>query len=52
MGKRDRRNEAPITEVIPIYMDKDGRMRVTGTRVLLELILHAHHQGGTPEHIV
>ena len=27
-------------------------MRVTGTRVLLDLIVHAYHQGETPEHIV
>jgi uncharacterized protein (DUF433 family) len=44
--------DAPITEVIPIYTDQDGRMRVTGTRVLLDLIVHAYHQGETPEHIV
>ena len=42
----------PITEVIPIYSDKDGRMRVSGTRVLLDLIVHAYYQGETPEHIV
>lgn len=44
--------DAPITEVIPIYTDQDGRMRVTGTRVLLDLIVYAYHQGETPEHIV
>ncbi len=44
--------DAPITEVIPIYTDADGRMRVTGTRVLLDLIVHAYHSGATPEHIV
>lgn len=43
---------APITEVIPIYTDQDGRMRVSGTRVLLDLIVHAYHQGETPEHII
>lgn len=42
----------PITEVIPIYTDQDGRMRVSGTRVLLDLIVHAYHQGETPEHII
>lgn len=43
---------APIIEEIPIYTDQDGRMRVSGTRVLLDLIVHAYHQGETPEHII
>jgi uncharacterized protein (DUF433 family) len=41
-----------ISEVIPIYTDPDGRMRVTGTRVLLDLIVEAYGRGETPEHIV
>jgi uncharacterized protein (DUF433 family) len=44
--------DTPITDVIPIYSDGDGRIRVSGTRVLLDLIVHAYHQGETPEHIV
>ncbi|MEQ8675580.1 MAG: DUF433 domain-containing protein [Aggregatilineales bacterium] len=44
--------DAPITEIIPIYTDQDSRLRVGGTRVLLDLIVHAYHQGETPEHIV
>ncbi len=44
--------DAPITEVIPIYTDESGRIRVTGTRVLIDLIVYAYHQGETPEHIV
>lgn len=44
--------DATITEVIPIYTDKDGRMRVSGTRVLLDLIVDAYRRGETPEHIV
>ncbi|MCB9459012.1 MAG: DUF433 domain-containing protein [Anaerolineaceae bacterium] len=44
--------DSPVTEVIPIITDQDGRMRVSGTRVLLDLIVHAYHQGETPEHIV
>lgn len=44
--------DTPITETIPIYKDDDGRMRVSGTRVLLDLIVYAYHQGETPEHIV
>jgi uncharacterized protein (DUF433 family) len=41
-----------ISEVIPIYTDPNGRMRVTGTRVLLDLIVEAYGRGETPEHIV
>jgi len=44
--------DAPITEIIPIYTDEQGRMRVSDTRVLLDLIVYAYHQGQTPEHIV
>ena len=44
--------DATITEVIPIYTDQDGRMRVSGTRVLLDLIVDAYRRGETPEHIV
>lgn len=44
--------DATITEVIPIYTDEDGRMRVSGTRVLLDLIVAAYRRGETPEHIV
>ena len=43
---------AIITEVLPIYTDKDGRIRVSGTRVLLDLIVDAYHRGETPEHMV
>lgn len=44
--------EKPITEIIPIYTDQTGRMRVSETRVLLDLIVYAYQQGETPEHIV
>lgn len=43
---------ATIIETIPIYTDEHGRMRVSDTRVLLDLIVYAYHQGETPEHIV
>ena len=43
---------ATIIETIPIYTDEHGRIRVSGTRVLLDLIVYAYHQGETPEHIV
>ena len=44
--------DAPLTEIIPIYTDADGRMRVSNTRVLLDLVVYAYHQGETPEHII
>jgi uncharacterized protein (DUF433 family) len=44
--------DMPITEIIPIVVDKDGRYRVSGARVLLDLIVYAYNQGETPEHIV
>ena len=45
-------SDTVITETIPIYSDDDGRMRVSGTRVLLDLVMYAYHQGKTPEHII
>ena len=45
-------SDASITEIIPIYTDKDGRMRISGTRVLLDLIVDAYRRGETAEHIV
>lgn len=44
--------DVPITEVIPIYTDPNGRMRVSNTRVLLDLVIYAYHQGESPEHII
>jgi uncharacterized protein (DUF433 family) len=44
--------DAPLKEIIPIFTDANGRMRVSGTRVLLDLIVYAYHQGQTPENIV
>jgi len=45
-------NNPALTELIPIYTDDHGRIRVSGTRVLLDLIVYAYHQGQTPEHIM
>ena len=45
-------SDVAITETIPIYADDDGRMRISGTRVLLDLLVYAYHQGETPEHII
>lgn len=41
----------PVTEQIPIRVDKDGRIRVGQTRVLLDLIIYSFRLGQTPETI-
>jgi uncharacterized protein (DUF433 family) len=41
----------PITEQIPIRADEHGRLRVGGTRVLLDLVIYAFRLGSTPETI-
>jgi uncharacterized protein (DUF433 family) len=43
----------PIHPVaVPLFDDGQGGLRVTGTRVLLERIVHAFEDGATPEGIV
>jgi uncharacterized protein (DUF433 family) len=43
----------PIKAVeVPLFDDGQGGLRVTGTRVLLERIIHAFEDGATPEGIV
>jgi uncharacterized protein (DUF433 family) len=43
----------PIQPVaVPLFEDEQGGLRVTGTRVLLERIVHAFENGATPEGIV
>src|SRR5947208_36431 len=43
----------PIQGVaVPLFEDGQGGLRVTGTRVLLERIIHAFEDGATPEGIV
>lgn len=39
------------TETIPLHEDEFGTIRVAGTRITLELVAKAFHQGGTPEQI-
>ncbi|MFN8448260.1 MAG: DUF433 domain-containing protein [Anaerolineae bacterium] len=41
---------APTIDV-PIRTDEDGSIRISGTRVLLEVIIACHQQGDTPEQI-
>lgn len=40
------------TEVVPLQIDRDGVMRVHGTRVTLDTIIFAFHEGATAEEIV
>src|SRR5712692_7775629 len=43
----------PIQAVaVPLYDDGQGGLRISGTRVLLERIIHAFEDGATPEGIV
>ena len=39
-------------QTVPIAIDQDGAARVGGTRVLLDVIIHAFHNGDSPEQIV
>jgi uncharacterized protein (DUF433 family) len=38
-------------EAPPLTADEHGTVRVTGTRVMLELVVRAHQRGMTPERI-
>ena len=43
----------PIQPIaVPLFKDGQGGLRVTGTRVLLERLVHAFEEGATPEEIV
>ena len=42
----------PMPFVVPLYTDEHGKIRVVGTRVLLELVIHAYNQGETAEGIL
>jgi uncharacterized protein (DUF433 family) len=43
--------ETPIVETIPIAADRDGTIRVSGTRVTLDALVEAYLQGGAAEAI-
>ncbi|KAB2865714.1 MAG: DUF433 domain-containing protein [Anaerolineae bacterium] len=43
---------SPIAIDIPLRQDPSGKIRVGGTRVLLELVIHAFQSGETAEGIV
>ena len=42
----------PQTLTVPVETDRDGVMRVGGTRVRLDTIVYAFNEGATPEEIV
>jgi uncharacterized protein (DUF433 family) len=44
--------ETLIAEPPPLKLDQDGVLRVGGTRVPLDTVIHAHERGETPEEIV
>lgn len=39
------------TIVIPLTLTEDGTIRITGTRVSLDSVVHEYDQGATPEEI-
>ena len=48
-------NPVPLqieNDPVPLYIGQRGEVRVTGTRVLLEIVIHFFEQGYTPEEIV
>lgn len=45
-------SETLLAQAPPLKIDADGVVRVGGTRVTLESVIHAYLQGATPEEIV
>ena len=41
----------PATVSLPLKMDEQGNIRISGTRVTLDTIIARHQQGDTPESI-
>ena len=39
------------TIVLPLTLTEDGTIRITGTRVSLDSVVHEYEQGATPEEI-
>ncbi len=44
--------ESYVAEPPPLYETEQGAVRVRGTRVSLDTVIHAHNSGATPEEIV
>jgi uncharacterized protein (DUF433 family) len=42
----------PVAVDVPLWTDEHGKIRIGGTRVLLELVIHAFQQGETAEGII
>jgi uncharacterized protein (DUF433 family) len=42
----------PAAVDVPLWTDDNGKIRIGGTRVLLELVIHAFQQGETAESII
>ena len=40
------------SDPVPLYRDETGSIRISNTRVLLELVIRAFQDGATPEEIV
>lgn len=40
-----------VNEPVPLRIDESGTLRVSHTRISLDLIIEAFHQGSTPEQI-
>lgn len=45
-------SDTPILEAVPLAADRDGVIRISGTRVPLETVIGAFLDGSTPEEIV
>ena len=41
----------PLTMTVPLRMDEQGAIRVSGTRVTLDTVIARYHQGDSPEAI-
>jgi len=41
-----------VAETVPLGIDAQGVYRIAGTRVILDLVIHAYNRGATPEKIV
>jgi uncharacterized protein (DUF433 family) len=44
--------QKPLTLSVPLREDPEGVLRVGKSRVLLELVIHAHQRGAAPQDIV
>lgn len=44
--------QKPLTLSVPLREEPQGVLRVGNSRVLLELVIHAHQRGASPQEIV